>query len=56
MGDFSVKEERYGEVLLQYIVPKGRGGDIDRSFSKTGKMIAFFEEFTEVKHPYPKYA
>ncbi len=56
VGDFSVKEERYGEVLLQYIVPKGRENDIDRSFSKTKKMIAFFEKYTGVKYPYPKYA
>jgi len=56
VGDFSVKEERYGEVLLQYIVPKGREADIDRSFSKTKEMVAFFEEFTGVKYPYPKYA
>ncbi|ABL78623.1 M1 family aminopeptidase [Thermofilum pendens] len=55
-GDFSVVEEEYGGVKLQYVVPRGREGDIPRSFSQTKEMVRFFEEFTGVKYPYPKYA
>jgi len=55
-GKFSVVEEKYGEILLQYIVPEGRERDIERSFSKTPQIMKFFEEFTGVKYPYPKYA
>ncbi len=55
IGDFYIKEEKYGNILLQYAVPRGREGDIDRSFSKTRDMIEFFEEYIGVKYPYPKY-
>jgi len=55
VGDFAVKEEEYNGVLLQYVVPKGREEDIERSFAKTKEIMAFFEEYTGVKYPYPKY-
>ncbi|MEM0270975.1 MAG: M1 family aminopeptidase [Thermoprotei archaeon] len=55
-GEFDSKEERVDDVTLQYFVPKGRGGDIDRSFSKTPDMLRFFGEFTGVPYPYEKYA
>ncbi len=55
-GKFSVKEDKIGDVPLLYVVPKGREDDIARSFSNTPKMIKFFEEYTGVKYPYPKYA
>jgi len=56
VGDFYVKEEECDGLLLQYVVPKGREEDIERSFSKTKEMIKFFEEYTGVKYPYPKYS
>lgn len=56
VGDFYVKEEECDGILLQYVVPKGRKEDIERSFSKTKEMIRFFEEYTGVKYPYPKYS
>lgn len=56
VGDFTVKEERVDNILLQYVVPRGREGDIERSFKYTKEMIRFFEEYTGVKYPYPKYA
>ncbi|MEZ0345362.1 MAG: M1 family aminopeptidase [Infirmifilum sp.] len=56
VGDFSVIEENWNNVLLQYVVPRGREGDVERSFKHTKEMIRFFEEFTGVKYPYPKYA
>ncbi len=55
-GEFDSKEERVDGVLLQYFVPKGRGGDIERSFSKTPDMLRFFGEFTGVAYPYEKYS
>ncbi|OYT30555.1 MAG: aminopeptidase [Thermofilum sp. ex4484_79] len=55
-GEFSYKEKRIGNLPLIYVVPKGREEDIPRSFSNTPKIIQFFEEYTGVKFPYPKYA
>ncbi len=55
-GEFDSKEERVDGVALQYFVPKGRGGDIERSFSKTPDMLRFFGEFTGVAYPYEKYS
>ncbi len=54
-GKFSIIEEKYRNILLQYVVPEGREKDVKRSFSKTPQMIKFFEEFTGVEYPYPKY-
>ncbi|RLE61165.1 MAG: aminopeptidase [Thermoprotei archaeon] len=56
VGDFSVVEERYGDVLLQYVVPRGREDSIKLSFSKTPQIMEFFEKFTGVKYPYTKYS
>ncbi|UNQ73656.1 M1 family aminopeptidase [Infirmifilum sp. NZ] len=56
VGDFTVVEESFDGVLLQYVVPRGREADIERSFRYTKEMIRFFEDFTGVKYPYPKYA
>jgi aminopeptidase N len=55
-GEFDVASDRHGDIPLYYVVPKGRGGDIERSFSKTPKAMKFFEEFTGVKYPYKKYS
>lgn len=55
-GEFDGKEEVVDGVLLQYYVPKGRGVDIDRSFSKTADMLRFFGEYTGVPYPYEKYS
>jgi aminopeptidase N len=55
-GEFDSKVENYDGIPLMYFVPKGRGGDIDRSFSKTPDMMKFFEEFTGVRYPYKKYS
>ena len=55
-GDFHIREDEVDGLKLMYIVPRGREEDIERSFSKTPKMIKFFEEFTGVKFPYVKYA
>lgn len=56
VGDFSVVEEHIGDVLLQYVVPKGREESIKLSFSKTPKIMEFFEKFTGIKYPYTKYS
>ncbi|MGQ4834244.1 MAG: M1 family aminopeptidase [Candidatus Asgardarchaeia archaeon] len=55
-ADFDVVEEKFGDVLLQYYVPKGRKDDIPRSFSRTADIMKFFSEYTGVPYPYKKYA
>lgn len=55
-GEFDRKTESFDGIPLIYNVPKGRGGDIERSFSKTTDMMAFFGEHTGVRYPYKKYS
>ncbi len=55
-GEFDSAEEKVDGVTLQYFVPKGRGQDIPRSFSKTPDMMRFFGEYTGVAYPYDKYS
>ncbi|HDI31553.1 MAG TPA: aminopeptidase, partial [Thermofilum sp.] len=56
VGRYHIVEEKYGDILLQYIVPEDRKDDLERSFSKTKEIMKFFENYTGVKFPYPKYA
>ncbi|MCR8470995.1 MAG: M1 family aminopeptidase [Candidatus Korarchaeota archaeon] len=55
IGEFDVKETMYKDIKLTYAVPKGRGEDIDRSFSNTPDMLKFFEEFLMYKYPWKNY-
>ena len=55
IGVFDIKEEAVDDLKLIYAVPKGRGDDIDRSFSMTPDMIKFFEEYIGVKYPWANY-
>ncbi|MEM3857536.1 MAG: M1 family aminopeptidase, partial [Thermoprotei archaeon] len=55
-GEFDTKTDSFDGIPLIYNVPKGRGSDIDRSFSKTPDMMKFFGEHTGVRYPYKKYA
>jgi aminopeptidase N len=55
-GEFDSKVDNCDGTPLIYFVPKGRGGDIDRSFSKTPDMMRFFTDFTGVRYPFKKYS
>jgi aminopeptidase N len=43
-------------VPLTYLVPRGRTGDVPRTFGRTKDMIAHFSEVTGVPYPWNKYA
>jgi aminopeptidase N len=43
-------------VPLAYLVPKGREGDVPRTFGNTPAMIRHFSEVTGVAYPWNKYA
>jgi aminopeptidase N len=43
-------------VPLAYLVPKGREGDVPRTFGSTPAMIRHFSEVTGVAYPWNKYA
>jgi aminopeptidase N len=55
-GEFESREEEVDGVPLQFYVPRGRAGDIDRSFAKTGAMVRHFQWVTGRRYPYEKYA
>ena len=55
-GSFSEIEQRNGSVPTFYYVFPGREADGERSFGKTPKMLAVFEEKIGVKYPYARYS
>jgi len=55
VGDFEVYEDEWRGVKLRYIVPRGRGGLVERSFSKTPRIMEFFSNYLSTPFPYPKY-
>lgn len=56
VGKFSLVEDSYGRLPVQYYVQKGREDEARRSFGKTPDMLKFFEKIIGVKYPYEKYA
>ena len=55
-GPFEVKEDKWEDVPLLYVVPKGRGNTIDASFGYTPDMLGFYSQITGIKYAWPKYA
>jgi aminopeptidase N len=55
-GPFDIKKDKWRDVPLWYVVPKGYADKIDASFSDTPDMLEFFSKITGVKYPWPKYA
>ena len=57
VADFNAYHDDYHGLPLDYYVGKGVDeATARRAFGKTPKMVAFFDEVTGVKYPYPKYA
>ena len=55
-GPFDIKKDKWRDVPLWYVVPKGYADRIDASFGDTPDMLEFFSTITGVKYPWPKYA
>jgi len=55
-GEFAILEDHAGDVLLLYLVPKGREEDGARTFDRTPAMVKLFSERTGVAYPWNKYA
>jgi aminopeptidase N len=55
-GEFTLIEERAGDVPVQYYVQPGREDDARRAFGNTPRMIEFFARRIGVPYPYAKYA
>jgi aminopeptidase N len=55
-GRFDEAHTKLGELLIDYYVPVGRGGEIERSLGKTPRMIALFEKKLGTRFPWAKYA
>ncbi len=56
VGDFSLIEDRWKSVPVQYYFQKGREEEARRSFGRTPAMIDFFSKLIGVDYPYEKYA
>jgi aminopeptidase N len=55
-GPFDSKADKWENVPLLYVVPKGKGNLIPASFGDTGDMLSFYSKATGVKYPWVKYA
>ncbi len=55
-GRFDIKKDKWRDVDLWYVVPKGKGNLIDDSFGDTKDMLDFYSTVTGVKYAWPKYA
>lgn len=55
-GPFDVKMDKWQDVPLWYVVPRGRGKLIEDSFGDTKDMLTFYSDRYGVKYPWPKYA
>src|SRR5205807_1911402 len=55
-GQFSLVEDSWRDVPVQYFVQPGREDDAQRAFGNTPAMIEYFSTATGVPYPYAKYA
>jgi aminopeptidase N len=55
-GSFTEVEQPGGRVPICYYVAPGREADGERSFGKTPKMMAVFDERTGMPYPYARYS
>ncbi|MCB9591826.1 MAG: HEAT repeat domain-containing protein [Sandaracinaceae bacterium] len=55
-GDFDEAHTEVGGLPVDYYVPKGRGGAIERSLGRTPEMIRVFAERLSTPFPWAKYA
>ena len=53
-GEFDKREEKW-KVPVEYYVPRGKGGDVARTFGRTTQMLDFFSEHI-APYPWAKYA
>jgi aminopeptidase N len=56
IGEFDAYERQWDGIPIVSYVPKGRGGDSERSFKKTPDMVEYFSKQIGVRYPWPKYA
>lgn len=55
-GPLDIKKDKWQDVDLWYVVPRGKGKYIDDSFGNTKDMLTYFSNVLGVKYPWPKYA
>jgi aminopeptidase N len=55
-GPFDIKMDKWQDVDLWYVVPKGEGKWIEGTFGDTKDMLTFFSKVLDFKYPWPKYA
>ncbi len=56
VGDYTIINDRYKDIPLQYYVYKENPNDALKCFEKTPKMMSIFEKFYGMKFPWNKYA
>jgi aminopeptidase N len=55
-GEYTLLQDRAGDVELSYLVNPGREEDAPRTFGNTAKMIELFAERTGRAYPWPRYS
>jgi aminopeptidase N len=55
-GELDEAHAKAGDVPVDYYVPKGRSGDIERSLGRTPEMIEVFSKLLDTPYPWTKYA
>lgn len=55
-GPFDIAKDKWRDIDLWYVVPKGFGSLIPGSFGDTKDMLEFYSTKFGVKYPWPKYA
>lgn len=55
-GPLDIKKDKWQDVDLWYVGPRGKGKYLEDSFGNTKDMLTFFSNVLNVKYPWPKYA
>jgi aminopeptidase N len=55
-GELAVVEDRWHEVPVTYLVPRGREEAARRTLGRTPQMMELFSKLFGVPYPYPRYA
>jgi aminopeptidase N len=55
VGPLERTESRWNGRPVDYFVPRGRSGDVERAFGRTPEMLQVFSDVTGVVYPWPRY-
>ncbi len=56
VGKFDVVDVGTDELPMPVYVPRGRAGDVEPTYGRTGEMLELFEHYFDEPYPWSKYA